>query len=39
MIYFVAFADAAVEPQDFPIAPSYAVPKVMVHLYLFVVVK
>lgn len=25
---YKAFADAAVEPIDFPIAPAYAVPKV-----------
>ncbi|GBN38538.1 Acetyl-CoA acetyltransferase B, mitochondrial [Araneus ventricosus] len=25
----LAFADAAVDPQDFPIAPSYAIPKVL----------
>lgn len=27
-LLFSAFADAAVEPQDFPVAPAYAVPKV-----------
>lgn len=26
--FYEAFADAAVEPIDFPIAPAYAVPKV-----------
>ncbi|XP_042911508.1 acetyl-CoA acetyltransferase, mitochondrial isoform X2 [Parasteatoda tepidariorum] len=25
----IAFADAAVDPQDFPIAPAYAIPKVL----------
>ena len=25
---FAAFADAAVDPIDFPLAPAYAVPKV-----------
>lgn len=38
-IYFLAFADAATEPQDFPIAPAYAVPKVIAHLYLLVIVN
>lgn len=38
-IYFLAFADAATEPQDFPIAPAYAVPKVIAHLYLLVIVS
>lgn len=34
LIYFVfsvAFADAAVAPIDFPIAPVYAMPKVSSH--------
>nr|UJH41134.1 acetoacetyl-CoA thiolase [Pardosa pseudoannulata] len=25
----IAFADAAIDPQDFPVAPSYAIPKVL----------
>lgn len=29
---FSAFADAAVDPIDFPIAPAYAVPKVRIKL-------
>lgn len=28
MFLFAAFADAAVDPIDFPVAPAYAVPKV-----------
>lgn len=30
-----AFADAAVDPIDFPIAPAYAVPKVGIKLLVF----
>lgn len=34
LIFFIfsAFADAAVDPIDFPIAPAYAVPKVRIKL-------
>lgn len=28
LFFYIAFADAAVAPIDFPIAPAYAVPKV-----------
>lgn len=28
LFLFAAFADAAVDPIDFPVAPAYAVPKV-----------